>query len=63
MGLDLIVYERQVYTLFDMLADIGGLSSILVTFIKLLLAAWNYNSLDNLMVSRLFKIQKQKEQI
>ena len=56
MGLNLILYERQVYTLFDMLSDIGGLSGMLVAFTSLMLATWNYNSFDNFMVSRLFKI-------
>ena len=46
-----------------MLSDIGGLSSILITFIVIILATWNHNSFDNFMVSRLYKILKKNEDI
>ena len=46
-----------------MLADVGGLNAMLVTFFSLLAINWNYNSFDNHMVSRLFKITRPKTDI
>ena len=56
-------YERKLYTLFDMLSDIGGLAGILSLFFGVISAAWNYQVFDNFMVSRLFKIRKPSEEI
>ena len=42
MGFDVIAYEREVYTSFELLSDIGGLSGILMTVCGLLMMAWNY---------------------
>ena len=41
MSLDMHRYDRQMYTLFDMLSDIGGLSGILITITSLFLKIWN----------------------
>ena len=56
MDLDVMQYERQVYTVLDMLSDVGGLTGILMTVLGTFVATWNHNSFDNFMVSRLFKI-------
>ena len=58
MSLDLFKYDRQMYTTFDMLSDIGGLSGILITISSLLLKIWNCHQFDSYMASRLFKIKK-----
>ena len=58
MDLSLITYERNVFTLFDMLSDIGGLSGILMTTFGVFTALWNYNAFDNMMASSLFKVTK-----
>ena len=58
MELSLIHYERNVFTLFDMLSDIGGLSGILMTTFGTLTALWNYNAFDNMMAASLFKVTK-----
>ena len=63
MDLNVNNYERNVLTYFDMLSDIGGLTGILGTIFALISAQWNYNSFDNHMISRLFKIKKPKHQI
>ena len=63
MDLNVVHYERNVYTFFDMLSDVGGLNGILVTILAMFATLWNYNSFDNFMVSRLFKIQKPDEDI
>ena len=58
MDLSLITYERNVFTLFDMLSDIGGLSGILMTTFGILTALWNYKAFDNMMATSLFKVTK-----
>ena len=57
MDLSLKTFERSVYTLFDLLSDIGGLSGILFSFFLLMNNAWNFNKFDNMLVSRLFKLR------
>lgn len=61
--LNMMHYERKVFTIFDMLSDIGGLTGIIATMFGIICAAWNYNAFDNFMVSRLFKIKKRKQDI
>lgn len=56
-------YERNVLTFFDALSDVGGLNGILVTIFTILTATWNYNAFDNFLISRLFKITKQKDDV
>lgn len=63
MNLDMMQYERKVFTFFDMLSDIGGLNGILVTVLAIVSTTWNFNSFDNYMVSRLFKINKPEDDI
>ena len=48
---NLTVIERKIYTLFELLSDIGGLSQILSLMGAILVSAWNYNSFDNMMVT------------
>lgn len=56
MSLHVLNYDRYVYTLFDMLSDIGGLSGILFSSVFVLMKLWNYNNLENYLISRLFRI-------
>ena len=56
--LNMNAFERTVYTSFDFLSDVGGLSGILVSGLWIFVNAWNYNSFDNYMVSNLFKMKK-----
>lgn len=46
---------REVYTILDLLSDIGGLQGSLVTVIGFFLSVWNYKSVESYMVSRLFR--------
>ena len=57
MNLDLMTYERTIYTMFDLLSDIGGLSSILISIFAVIASTWNYDKFDNMMVAHLFKIK------
>ena len=63
MDLTVNMYERQVYTIFQMLSDFGGLTTILGYLFFKLQGSWNYQSFDNFMVSRLFKVMKPRDEI
>ena len=51
------------YTTFDMLSEVGGLLGIMIIFSRGVIAIWNFNSFDNFLVSRLFKIKLPKEEV
>ena len=55
-SLDIWHFEREVYTLLELISDVGGFSNALFVVLALTIALWNYNMFDNFMVSRLFKI-------
>ena len=63
MDLNVWHIERKLYTVFDMLSDVGGLLGILTSIVAVISAIWNYQAFDNFMVSRLFKIKRPKEDI
>ena len=58
MNLDLGLIYRTGYNILDVLSDLGGMQSMIVTTFSVLLGIWNYKNFDNYMASRLFKIQK-----
>ena len=58
MDLNRIELERSRYTTFDLLADVGGLSGMFASIFAVLMTVWNYNALDNYMVTKLFKVQR-----
>lgn len=62
MNLDLMTYERTIYTMFDLLSDIGGLSSILISLLAIVASAWNHNNFDNMMVAHLFRIKPSQQE-
>ena len=55
MDMDLLEFSRSRYTAFDLLADVGGISGMFASLFAVFMAAWNFNALDNLLVTRLFK--------
>ena len=57
-SLDMMRFERSVYTMFEVVSDIGGFNSMLFLGFGLISALWNYNNFDNFMVFRLFWIMK-----
>ena len=63
MDLNMTHYERKVYTVFDMLSDVGGLNGIFITIFGIITSLWQFNAFDNYMVSRLFKIKKPRDEI
>ena len=58
VGMTQQVILRHGYTIFDLLSDMGGMYSLLISFFGLLLALFNYKHFDTFMASRLFKIKK-----
>ena len=55
MNLDLGVIQRESYNFLDVLSDIGGMQSIIITTFSLLIGIWNYKHFDSYMASKLFK--------
>mmetsp|Transcript_32870 Transcript_32870/g.43341 ORF Transcript_32870/g.43341 Transcript_32870/m.43341 type:complete len:87 (+) Transcript_32870:130-390(+) len=53
---DLIVVERSFDTVLDLLSDIGGLESILLSTASLILNVLNKDFLDNFLISKLFSV-------
>ena len=62
-NLDLIRNERYIYTFFEFLSDIGGLSETLVIALSASSLILNYNRFDDYMASRLFKVKKPTDEI
>ena len=60
---DLIERERYIYTIFDFLSDIGGLAGILVPLFAIIASHWNFQSFDDFMAQRLFRVRKPKSQL
>ena len=56
-SLTMNIIERTVYTSFDFLSDVGGLSGILISGLFIFVRAWNYNYFDNYMVTNLFQMK------
>lgn len=52
------VVTREIYTWLDLFSDVGGLQGFLLWFIIIIVATANFNYLENFMVSKLFKVEK-----
>ena len=63
MDLNLQNYSRSIYTVFDLLSDVGGLTGMFVSIFAVITASWNYGYFDEFMISRLFKVKKPEEEI
>ena len=60
-NLDIMHYERSVYTMLELISDVGGFNGALILLLALLSQIWNFNNFENFMVTRLFKIKKPEE--
>jgi len=60
-SLSITELQRTIYTGFDFLSDVGGLSGILMSFLAITVGIWNYNSFENLMASNLFKYRERED--
>ena len=63
INLDLLKYERRASTLSDLMSDVGGFFGLLIMFGGVLAKLWNFNSFDNFLVSRLYKIKKPSKKL
>ena len=59
MIFDLKTVRRDTYNFLDLISDVGGIGSIFVTFFYLILGIWNYNHLDNYLISKLYHYKSQ----
>ena len=55
MNMDLTVIQRDGYTVLDILSDVGGLQSVLISAFAILLSVWNHNYLNSYLVSKLYR--------
>ena len=53
---DRILIKRQVYNVVDMLTEIGGLQYALFIILSFLLMLFNFNKMDNYLVSEMFQV-------
>ena len=60
MNLNQIVISRSGYTLLDFLSDVGGINGMLMSCATVVLAFWNYDMLNDSMVTKLFKLKPKK---
>ena len=61
MNMDMLSHKRQGYYIFDLISDVGGIQSILFSTFAFFVSVWNYNMLENSMVSRLYKLERKDE--
>ena len=58
MNLDQKTLARAGYTTLDVLSDVGGIQSICMSFMGILLGILIYNHFENYMASRIYKVQR-----
>ena len=56
MNLDLGVIQRTSYNVLDVLSDIGGIQSIIITSFSVVVGIWNYRHFDSYLASKLYKL-------
>ena len=61
MDLNRIEMQRSRYTYLDLLAAFGGFMGIFRWIFGTFMAAWNYQALDNFMVSQLYQTRLSKK--
>ena len=59
MNLNRMEYSRSRYTFFDLLSDIGGLKGMFAEIFLAFVVAWNFNAIDNFMVTKLYKVKSE----
>ena len=47
--------------MLDVLSDIGGIQSIIITSFSFFIGIWNYKHFDSYMASKLYKLNSRKE--
>lgn len=59
MNMDMNSIDRVGYNFIDMLSDIGGIQTIVMTTFALILSILNHNYFDSYMAQRLYKLDKE----
>ena len=62
MDAEVTLIDREIYSFFMMLGDVGGLSGILITFGSLLTGVINFQNAENYVVQSLFLGSTEKSQ-
>ena len=57
MDLNRIFIQREGYDVLDLLSDIGGMQGMITQLALVFLAFWNFNTFDNYLVTRLYKLR------
>ena len=57
MDLNTIDYSRKRFTVLDLFASFGGFMGIFRWIFSSFMGIWNFQSLDNFMVSKLYKMK------
>ena len=52
---DRTVVQRNIYTILDLLSNIGGFTSILISALSFLIALWNYKNYEYHFLTHFFK--------
>ena len=61
MNLNLGFIQRTSYNVLDVLSDIGGIQSIILTTFSVLMSILNYKHFDSYMASKLYKLKAPSE--
>lgn len=61
MNLDIKQVYRLTYGVLDLISDIGGVYILIFSLLAFILGMWNYNYVDNYMVSRLYRMESESE--
>ena len=59
-NLDLTTLKRDGYTFLDVLSDVGGVSSALISVLVTVVSLLNFNHLESYMASRLFNLDQEE---
>ena len=59
-NLDKKEYSRTIYTGFDFLSDIGGLVDFLFILTGIFVNAWNFNSYENALASKIYNMKPER---
>ena len=53
--------ERSGYTILDLLSDIGGIHSILLSFFAVIISVFNYKNFANTLTSKFYRLKSAKK--
>ena len=60
---DVTIISREPYNILDFLSDIGGLQGLIFSTLAFIISYFNYNYFDNFMVSKLFRVERDLDEM